>query len=283
MTPEESLASALRRLHLRAGRPSTRKIASEVGGVSHTTVNEMLRGSRVPAWDFVKKVGRYLNGDEGELWSLWSAAQKTPLPRGEAHNDLWDPVYLDRLVVTSFVSARGTRETRTVERWIRATGDGVDRYVVRAAARKGVTHSGGGKVNVEPYLNCTIGKIRPVSVSDEGDALLVDVMLAAPLDEGEYGFFATRGRYVHPAQYTSFSESVITGQGAREVLVRAQFSGDSVPRKCWKIVGASDDAMYDEPPPGSRRMLTVSSSRYVELRAQALTPGSRIGIAWTWG
>ncbi|MEV4142665.1 hypothetical protein AB0J40_03300 [Amycolatopsis sp. NPDC049691] len=283
MTPEESLAAELRKLHLRAGKPSTRKIAAAVGDVSHTTVNEMLRGSRVPAWEFVKKVGLYLDGDEQELWALWSATRKTPLPRGEAHNDLWDPVYLDRLVVTSFVSGRGTRETRTVERWIRATSDEVDRYVVRAAARRGVSHSGRGKVNVEPYLNCTIGKVRPVSVSEGGDVLLVDVMLAAPLNEGEYGFFATRSRYVHPARYTGFSESVITGQGAREVLVRAQFSRDSIPRTCWKLVGPPDAVIYDEPPPGSRRMLTVSSSRYVEFIARSLSPGERVGIAWKWG
>ncbi|MCR6482711.1 hypothetical protein M8542_07770 [Amycolatopsis sp. OK19-0408] len=282
MTPEESLAAALRKLQLRAGKPSSRKIAGAVGGVSHTTVNEMLRGSRVPAWELVAKVGGFLEGDEAELRTLWMATQKTPLPRGETHNDLWDPIYLDRLVVTSFVSGRGTRETRTTERWIRATRDGVDRFVVRAAAQPGISHSGSGRVTVEPYLNCTIGKVKPVRISEEGDAQLVDVLLAAPLDEGEYGFFATRTRYEHPARFTSYTEIAITGQGAREVLVRVQFSSDSVPRKCWGHVGVSDIDMQNEPPPGSRRILTVSSSKYVERNARGLPPGARVGIAWTW-
>lgn len=222
MTPEESLAAALRKLHLKAGKPSTRKIAGGIGGISHTTVNEMLRGARVPTWNLVEKVGRFLAGDVDELRALWMATQKTPLPRGEAHNGLWDPIYLDRLVVTSFVSGKGTRETRTTERWIRATGDGVDRYVVRAAARRGETHLGSGKVHVQPYLNCTIGKVKLVTASEEGDVPLIDVLLATPLDEGEYGFIATRSRYEHPAQYTSFSETTISGQGAREVLIRVQ-------------------------------------------------------------
>jgi hypothetical protein len=282
VTPEELLAAALRKLQLRAGKPSSRKIAGAVGGVSHTTVNEMLRGSRVPAWDLVDKVGRFLAGDEAELRTLWMATQKTPLPRGEAHNELWDPVYLDRLVVTSFVSGKGTREIRTAERWIRATRDGVDRYVVRAAAQPGITHAGSGRVNVEPYLNCTIGKVKPVKISEEGDALLVDVLLAVPLDEGEYGFFATRARYEHPARFTSYTETAITGQGAREVLLRVQFSSDSIPRKCWGHVGVSEIDMQDEPPAGSRRILTVSSSRYVELSARSMPPGARIGIAWRW-
>ncbi|EOD68574.1 helix-turn-helix domain-containing protein [Amycolatopsis vancoresmycina] len=282
VTPEELLASALRKLHLKAGKPSTRKIAGGVGGVSHTTVNEMLRGSRVPAWELVEKVGRFLEGDESELRTLWMATQKTPLPRGEAHNDLWDPVYLDRLVVTSFVSGKGTREVRTVERWIRATSDGVDRFRVRAAALQGISHAGSGRVNVEPYLNCTIGKVKPVKISEEGDAWLVDVLLAVPLDEGEYGFFATRSRYAHPARFTSYTETTITCQGAREVLIRVQFSSDSVPPKCWSYVGSSEIDMQEEPPAGSRRILPVSSSRYVDLPARSLPPGARVGVAWKW-
>ncbi|WIX89561.1 hypothetical protein [Amycolatopsis sp. DG1A-15b] len=282
MTPEESLAAALRKLHLKAGKPSTRKIAGGIGGISHTTVNEMLRGARVPTWNLVEKVGRFLAGDVDELRALWMATQKTPLPRGEAHNGLWDPIYLDRLVVTSFVSGKGTRETRTTERWIRATGDGVDRYVVRAAARRGETHLGSGKVHVQPYLNCTIGKVKLVTASEEGDVLLIDVLLATPLDEGEYGFIATRSRYEHPAQYTSFSETTISGQGAREVLIRVQFSADSVPSRCWGYVGGSESEMYEEPPVGSPWALTVSSSNYAELPARNLLPGARIAIVWRW-
>ncbi|WP_410669334.1 hypothetical protein [Amycolatopsis sp. cmx-4-68] len=175
-----------------AGKPSTRKIAGAVGGISHTTVNEMLRGARVPAWELVEKVGSYLGGDVGELRALWVATQRMTLPRGKAHDELWDPIYLDRIVVTSFVSRKGAREIRFVERWFTATRDAVDRYVVHAAALRGRIHQGGGKVSVEPYLNCTIGKVRPFSVSEGGDVLLVEVLLASPISKGERGFFATR-------------------------------------------------------------------------------------------
>jgi hypothetical protein len=282
VAPEESLAAALQDLHLKAGKPSTRKIAEAVGGVSHTTVNEMLRGSRVPAWELVEKVSHFLSGNVDELRTLWMATQKRSSARGETHNDLWDPVYLERMVVTSLVSARGTQETRTVERWIRATSDGVDRYVLTASVRRGVSHAGSGKVSVEPYLNCTIGKIKSLKTDEDVDAVIADVILATSLNRGDSGFFATRARYEHPARYVSYSETTITGQGAGEVLLRVQFSSDSVPSKCWSYVGGGGVKMFDEPDAESDRILSVSSSGYVELSTRNLPPGARIGILWNW-
>jgi hypothetical protein len=186
------------------------------------------------------------------------------------------------MVVTSFVSGKGTRELRTTERWIRATRDSLDRYVVRATARKGTSHTGPGKANIEPYLNCTIGKVKPVAISEQGDEVLVEVLLAAPLNEGESGFFATRARYELAGQFSDYTEAVITGQGAREILLRVQFAADSVPSKCWGYVGGSIAEMAEEPPAGAPRVLTISSSNYVEFAGRNLPPGTRARLAWKW-
>ncbi|MFF1608811.1 helix-turn-helix domain-containing protein [Amycolatopsis sp. NPDC058278] len=284
MTPEESLALTLRELHLLAGKPSSRKIAQAVGGVSHTTVSELLRGARVPAWDIVEKVCRFLSGNLEEVRSLWVATQRISAKRDEENSsDLWDPVYLERMVVTSFIGNRGARELRTIERWVRATRDSVDHYIVRASTSAGLANEhGGGAVNVEPYLNCSIGKVKQVKLPEEGAALLVEVLLASPLNNGEVGFFATRNNYDHAPGFTDYSQVTITSQGARELIFRVQFAADSVPKKCWGYIGGSDVDMFDEPRPGSRQILHISSAGYVELEAQNLPPGARMGIIWNW-
>ena len=41
---------ALRQLHRKAGAPSSRVIAGQIGGMSHTTVNGALRGPKPPTW-----------------------------------------------------------------------------------------------------------------------------------------------------------------------------------------------------------------------------------------
>jgi hypothetical protein len=68
------LVSALRGLHLRAGKPSTRSISKAAGNVSHTTVAELLGGKRIPSWPVVASVVRHLGGDEKEFRQLWMAA-----------------------------------------------------------------------------------------------------------------------------------------------------------------------------------------------------------------
>jgi DNA-binding XRE family transcriptional regulator len=70
-----SFFTALRDLHLRAGKPSSRQIAQDVEGVSHTTVSAVLRGSRLPSWPIAAKLVESLGGNVEQVRELWVAAQ----------------------------------------------------------------------------------------------------------------------------------------------------------------------------------------------------------------
>ncbi|GAA4704269.1 ATP-binding protein [Phytohabitans rumicis] len=75
--PIETLFEEIRLLHRRAGEPSTRTIARSLGrGVlSHTTVNAVLRGSRVPHWGPLELVVQALGGDVERFKELWLEAR----------------------------------------------------------------------------------------------------------------------------------------------------------------------------------------------------------------
>jgi hypothetical protein len=62
---------ALKELHLQAGKPSSRSIATAIGGMSHTTVNAALRGTKVPSWPVVAKLVEYFGGDIEVFRQLW--------------------------------------------------------------------------------------------------------------------------------------------------------------------------------------------------------------------
>jgi hypothetical protein len=73
----------LRTLHQQAGRPSARSIAASTAAddgyrtVSHSTVNEVLSGTRIPArWQVVRSIVHVLGGDETRFLELWQ--QMTP-------------------------------------------------------------------------------------------------------------------------------------------------------------------------------------------------------------
>ena len=71
-TPQERrLFAALRDLRHRAGEPSSRAIAASAGNLSHTAVNQALRGSKVPTWPVLEKIVVALNGDIEEFRNYW--------------------------------------------------------------------------------------------------------------------------------------------------------------------------------------------------------------------
>jgi len=83
-TPEQrQFFQALRELHLRAGEPSSRTIATRIGQTSHTTVNLALRGPRVPSWPVVAKVVEALDGDVEAIRPLWIDAQEREEPSAQ--------------------------------------------------------------------------------------------------------------------------------------------------------------------------------------------------------
>jgi trehalose 6-phosphate synthase len=79
----QDLVAQLRDLHLRAGEPSTRRIAEEIGNLSHTTVHGMLRGDRLPRQQHLLDVVARLGGDRERFRQLWIAARQAELARSE--------------------------------------------------------------------------------------------------------------------------------------------------------------------------------------------------------
>jgi hypothetical protein len=75
--PVSDLFDRLHDLHLAAGQPSLRQIATRIGRgvVSSSTVHNMFRGPRVPKWGFLELVVEELGGNVAEFRGLWQAAR----------------------------------------------------------------------------------------------------------------------------------------------------------------------------------------------------------------
>ena len=71
--PQAELVEALHALHHRAGWPSLRQLAKDVG-CSHTTVSGVFSSSRLPAWGLLQLIVEAMDGDVGEFHRLWLAA-----------------------------------------------------------------------------------------------------------------------------------------------------------------------------------------------------------------
>ncbi|MFJ8446731.1 hypothetical protein [[Kitasatospora] papulosa] len=66
------LVTKLGDLHLEAGEPSMRAVASRTGGVvSHSTVHQALSGKRIPRWGSLELIIEALGGEPKEFQSLW--------------------------------------------------------------------------------------------------------------------------------------------------------------------------------------------------------------------
>jgi NACHT domain/Helix-turn-helix domain len=90
ITSSKAFVSELRALHARAGKPSARQLATQIGTVSHTTVAEALSGRRIPTWPVVASIVRHLGGAEEEvtLRQLWaSATNESPTPTQHEYED----------------------------------------------------------------------------------------------------------------------------------------------------------------------------------------------------
>ncbi|MFG2402567.1 helix-turn-helix domain-containing protein [Streptomyces lydicus] len=78
MTPQFQLASALSCLQRQTSQ-TIKKTASEAA-VSASYLSRILNGTRLPAWDIVKRLTNVCGGDLAELRVLWEAAQRPPAP-----------------------------------------------------------------------------------------------------------------------------------------------------------------------------------------------------------
>jgi hypothetical protein len=75
--PVSDLFERLHDIHLAAGQPSVREIATGIGRgvISSSTIHNMFRGPRVPKWGFLELVVEALHGDTEEFLALWRAAR----------------------------------------------------------------------------------------------------------------------------------------------------------------------------------------------------------------
>jgi len=75
--PITDLFDRLHAIHLAAGQPSIREIATGIGRgvISPSTIHNMFRGPRVPKWGFLELVVEELRGDPAEFRTLWQAAR----------------------------------------------------------------------------------------------------------------------------------------------------------------------------------------------------------------
>ena len=87
--PIKELFDRLHALHLAAGQPSVREIATGIGRgmVSPSTIHNMFRGPRVPKWGFLELVVEELYGDPAEFRILWQAARVAESAEAEEVQD----------------------------------------------------------------------------------------------------------------------------------------------------------------------------------------------------
>lgn len=71
--PHRELVDALHTLHHRAGWPSLRHLAADMG-VSHTTVSKALSSSALPSWGTLELLVEAMGGDVARFQALWLAA-----------------------------------------------------------------------------------------------------------------------------------------------------------------------------------------------------------------
>lgn len=75
MTAWEQYYYALLKLHEQAGWPASRTVAANLT-CSHATVNDVLKGKRLPRWETLGPIVKVLGGDRGRFLALWEAVER---------------------------------------------------------------------------------------------------------------------------------------------------------------------------------------------------------------
>lgn len=76
-TAWDAYTQAIRDLWLEGGALSSRKIQANVVGppISHTTINDIIAGRRLPKWSLFSRVVAALDGDTEKFKTLWTEAR----------------------------------------------------------------------------------------------------------------------------------------------------------------------------------------------------------------
>ncbi|MFF5077548.1 glycosyltransferase family 4 protein [Actinoplanes sp. NPDC000266] len=136
--PLARLRARIDELHLHNGEPSTRTISRRVGkAISHTTVNNVLRGDKLPRWDQLELVVGSLGGDVEVFRPLWIDARKAgpPQVRGAPVRKVQVPRFL--LAASEWNLGLGGISTLNRELAVALADAGVDVHVAVPAATRG--------------------------------------------------------------------------------------------------------------------------------------------------
>lgn len=284
---ERQLVDYLGEVRVRAGAPSARSIARSMGSVSHTTINEILNGSRLSRWGPISRLGEFLGADLEKLLGLWRATQSSSgdTPAFAVSNDNFDPTFdpfiYNDVVVTVKYRGRAVA-SRVTERRVTAVLPGVDRYTVRTSTSS--EPNSAPSIDIVDTINCEIGEKAISEVSAGNWLLTAELLLPAPLSIGESCFFAntvlfSESREAHPRGYAGFT---VMGQRADRVQLRVQFDSNALPRKCWVFPGGPELDIWKEPETESGRIVSPSRFGYIDYQFRDLARANTVAIAWKW-
>jgi hypothetical protein len=74
MSAWDEYVAAIKGLHATAGFPSSRSLATKIGGVSHTTVNQVIQCRRLPGIVVLSRIVEAMDGVVGHFRELWKEA-----------------------------------------------------------------------------------------------------------------------------------------------------------------------------------------------------------------
>lgn len=102
--PVAPFVTAMQKLKARAGNPGSRKIAAQLGTVSHTTVAEAFSGRRIPTWPVVAAIVDGLGGDSRLFRQLWQDATNEAPTQTDAEREIEAFLTRYRRLATSYYS-----------------------------------------------------------------------------------------------------------------------------------------------------------------------------------
>ncbi|MDG6100947.1 hypothetical protein Daura_01555 [Dactylosporangium aurantiacum] len=191
----------------------------------------------------------------------------------------YQPVTFNRMIVTYFLRGRAVSESFS-ERWITAEEDGLTRYIVRAYARNNPPAR--PALEIQPWLNCTLGSVRRVDPGDGSEAQIAEMLFPKALQRGDKLFFATR--VVAEEDGPTMSREVqVTSHGIDELTIRIQFDNTlPLPKRAWWFAEVPDIDRLIPPEPGDDRYVEISGSGFLERQFGRAKPTAKYGLSWQW-
>jgi hypothetical protein len=160
------LFAALHAQHHRAGRPSLRQMAAEVG-CSRTTISAAFSEPRLPRWGLLELIVETLDGDPEQFRSLWLAASAAP-PATEAESPMAVTTYVAPhdlpAPVTPYLGRAA--DLTHLDEALRAAQDGLTPKVLEL--READDWQRWANVSVQEQL---IGKMEALKALDDAEAI----------------------------------------------------------------------------------------------------------------